>query len=249
MRILNNITKSHPIAFHRNGGYENCKVGQDLFHDKLINKWEWNTSEVLRDDITLCFAKWGDDGENTDFLLDENIQRFNLSYLNIGENFNQIRLPSLDGRAKKPYLLHASIDKITTKYVMGWDIDVFFMDHPNRVVERFENEFECDWLFNAEHNYHPKSALEIYTEWDKYDTKVCNSPFKYLNSGLFIAKVDFFKEIFEDIVNTPLLKNSAEQGQFHQIYRKYFPRMQIDFGCKIFQSLFMLNKNCLEVVK
>ena len=93
-----------------------------------------------------------------------------------------------------------------------------------------------------------KQAMGLYRKWKEHNDLVGESPFKYLNSGLFIAKVDFFREIFEDIINTPLFEDQTDQGQFHQIYRKYFPRMQIDYGCRIFQSLYKLDENCLEVI-
>lgn len=261
MKIKNNITKSYPIVFHINGGFENCKIGYDLFDNETMNNWNWNSTEKLRDDVTLCFAKWGDESKFV-CTLDDNLKRFNLSYLNIGDGFE----PTIDDskelivsgpddspdRVMKPYLLHENLNKINTKYIIGWDVDIFFMEHPNRVVERFESEFECEWLFNAENNCFPmarprKGAPGIYRKWKEHNELVGDSPFKYLNSGLFIAKVDFFKEIFEDVVSTPLLEDKADQGQFHQIYRKYFPRMQIDYGCRIFQSLHKLDTDCLEV--
>jgi len=253
MRIKNNITNSYPIAFHLNGGFKKCKIGYNLFAGETMNTWNWDSSEKLRHDVTLCFAKWGDESK---FIctLDENLQRFNLRYLNIGKNFD----PPSHGeiRTIKPHLLHENLNQITTKYVVGWDVDVFFTEHPNRIVERFENEFECDWLFNAENKVFPAgrhltgSANPIYWRWPEHQNIIRNqTPFMYLNSGLFICKVDFFKEIFSDIISTRLLKDKADQGQFQQIYRKYYPRMQIDNYCKIFQSLNGLQKDNLKIEK
>ena len=88
MRIKNNITNSYPIVFHINGGFENCKIGYDLFDTETLNSWNWNSTEELRDDVTLCFAKWGDVSKFV-CTLDDNLKRFNLSYLNIGETLIQ----------------------------------------------------------------------------------------------------------------------------------------------------------------
>jgi hypothetical protein len=251
VKIKNSITKSYPIVFHINGGFENCKIGYDLFDNETMNNWNWNSTEELRDDVTLCFAKWGDESKFV-CTLDDNLKRFNLSYLNIGENFDPTNFSYDESRVRKPHLLHENLNEVTTKYIMGWDVDIFFTDHPNRVVERFENEFDCEWLFNAENTCFPmtrprRQAMGLYRKWKEHTDLVGDSPFKYLNSGLFIAKVDFFREIFEDIINTPLFEDQTDQGQFHQVYKKYFPQMQIDYGCRIFQSLYKLDEKCLEV--
>ena len=119
MKIKNNITNSYPIAFHLNGGFENCKVGYNLFDDETMNNWNWNSSEELRDDVTLCFAKWGDESKFV-CTLDENLKRFNLSYLNIGESFEPMNGDHGD-RVRKPHLLYQSLSKIKTKSCQSSD--------------------------------------------------------------------------------------------------------------------------------
>ena len=143
--------------------------------------------------MTLCFAKWGDESKFV-CTLDDNLKRFNLSYLNIGENFDPTNFSYDESRVRKPHLLHENLNEITTKYIMGWDVDIFFTDHPNRVVERFENEFDCEWLFNAENTCFPmtrprRQAMGLYRKWKEHGDIVGESPFKYLNSDCLLQRL------------------------------------------------------------
>ena len=118
-------------------------------------------------------------------------------------------------------MLRDSLNKIETEYIMGWDItDTFFTATPNEIVERFETEFDCEMLFNAEVVCYPAEASKLYESWSNYNSIVNNSPFKFLNSGLWIAKTDFCREIIGDVIKT---KKLVHMGSF-QVIKEYFNR-------------------------
>ena len=68
-------------------------------------------------------------------------------------------------------------------------------------------------------------------EKNDYETTL----FKYLNSGLFIAKSEFYMQIYEELINKALGNDIADQAKFHQIYLDYFPRLQLDMNVRYFK--------------
>ena len=52
------------------------------------------------------------------------------------------------------------LDTSTKKYIIGQDAgDVFFIKHPNLVIELFEEKFDCEMLLNGETIVFPRVAL------------------------------------------------------------------------------------------
>lgn len=250
MKIFNNITKTYPTAFHLNGDVDLNAHGYDIYNE--INPYIKKCDITDADKITLCFAKWGR-VSGRKCIMEETLNTMELPWLNIANEYTSGGLKGRRQLIKKPKMLRDSLSKINTEYIMGWDItDTFFTTSPNKIVERFESEFDCDMLFNAEVVCYPKEARELYETWNNYDEIVKQSPFRFLNSGLWIAKTDFCREIIDDVIKTKKLVHMGswpgDQGVFQQIYQKYFPRIQVDHQCKIFQATCNLPDNVLEIV-
>jgi hypothetical protein len=251
MKIRNKITNTYPIAFHLSGKKIHNRFGWNLWEEfkKNISDQCMNlTNETLRDDVSVCFMSYGYDQTQ---LMEQSLKYFNIEYNNIAEN-NEInnKLEFGELQLAKCKLLFDFLQKNKTKYVIGWDVtDVFFIDHPNRIVEKFENEFNCEMLMNAEIKCWPKQARYVYRQLERkhdYETTL----FKYLNSGLFIAKSEFYMQIYEELINKPALGNDiADQAKFHQIYLDYFPRLQLDMDCKIFQNTGRVDPTIFEIEK
>jgi hypothetical protein len=186
-------------------------------------------------------------------LLLSNLQSWQVAGVNLceGWDWTQYEKPV----AMKPHLLVKHLDSITTTYVIGWDVDTFFTDHPNEIVRRFK-EMDCEWLFNAGANIFPHSMAEFYKEWPEHWEdliEIANAgvvPWRFLNSGLWVARTDFLREITDDLIMTELWDDDfGEQGHITTLYKKHFGRIRQDMRCKIFQAMGYAPEGCLQLVE
>jgi len=137
-------------------------------------------------------------------------------------------------------------DKCTTEYFMCLDaIDVIWVDEPQRVVDIFESN-DCDALFMSTHSTDGYNCMPKVKEW--VDT--VNSKNRYLNSGVYIGKTSFVKEMvgeamkyaiphgvtmddYRDYLNSEPVdypKGSQDQDIFRYIEPKFYPRMKVDYS-------------------
>lgn len=143
-------------------------------------------------------------------------------------------------------LLLEYIPTITKPYTMFMDADdIFFSRDPTHLVETFESEMNCSMLLNGEGWFYPKGYPMELRAWE--DEVACDkSPYKYLNSGLWIANTNFLQGPFYQTLKAgaEAFKNDAEdkpysdndQGMFHCAYNKLYPDMRVDHTCQYFQS-------------
>ena len=134
----------------------------------------------------------------------------------------------------------------TTEYFMCLDaIDVIWRDKPQRVVDIFES-FDCDALFMSTHSTDGYNCMPEVKEW--VDT--INTPGRYLNSGVYIGKTSFVKEMIEEGMKYAVPhgvtmdeyrdylgsqpedypKGSQDQDIFRYIEKKFYPRMKVDYN-------------------
>ena len=134
----------------------------------------------------------------------------------------------------------------TTEYFMCLDaIDVIWRDKPQRVVDIFES-FDCDALFMSTHSTDGYNCMPEVKEW--VDT--INTPGRYLNSGVYIGKTSFVKEMIEEGMKYAVPhgvtmdeyrdylgsqpddypKGSQDQDIFRYIEKKFYTKMKVDYN-------------------
>ena len=126
----------------------------------------------------------------------------------------------------------------TKPYVLGCDSsDVLLLGDPGEVLERFL-QYKCDALYNAEVAFFPDEAGG---KIRKFEESVGKKPFCYLNAGVWIAKHEACKKIHEMCLKLPheasTLYPWSEQLSVHHVYHHFYPQMQIDWRCKVFQTI------------
>lgn len=137
--------------------------------------------------------------------------------------------------------LNSEIPNIKTKYFLLLDNDdTFLVDNLSKVVETFETSFTCDMLINAAQNLWPKRQLEksgVRSFCERIGDKV-GSYHKFVNGGAWIARTQFYKEIMGtfDIDKAPL--PGDDQSALYLLYKKHYPKIQLDHFCAIFQCEF-----------
>ena len=141
-------------------------------------------------------------------------------------------------------------DKCKTEYFMCVDaIDVIFIDNPTKVIEIFES-FNCDALFMSTNSVDGYNCMpEVY---DKI-LQINNSNGRYLNSGVYIGKTSFIREVIKSameyayppgvtmdeyrdyLANQPkdYPKGSQDQDIFRFLEPEFYPRLKVDYQNKM----------------
>ena len=141
-------------------------------------------------------------------------------------------------------------DKCKTEYFMCVDaIDVIFIDNPTKVIEIFES-FNCDALFMS------TNSLDGYNCMPEVHNKILqinNSNGRYLNSGVYIGKTSFIREVIKSameyayppgvtmdeyrdyLASQPkdYPKGSQDQDIFRFLEPKFYPRLKVDYQNKM----------------
>jgi hypothetical protein len=130
-----------------------------------------------------------------------------------------------------------ALARIDTEYVMACDShDVVMLGDPAIVLDHFESIPGCEMLCNAEKNHWPRG---LYTK--DFEEAVAEKPFCYLNSGVWIARTAFARELAEEatLVQPPQGWSGGwdDQGVFKMLYQRHYPVMRVDDHCRVFQSL------------
>ena len=143
-----------------------------------------------------------------------------------------------------------------TKYILCCDArDVIIMDDPKNIIKIFENNFDCDLLFNSTMHF-AWACMPEKLEWFEGIGKKGG---RYLNAGVFFGDWDFTIEVLgeaskyvtpfsltdseylilgrnkthkekllEVLPNFP--EGSSDQDIFKYIHPKFYPRMDIDYA-------------------
>jgi len=255
MKIKNKLTNTEPCAFHLNGDDEHNTTGFSVWNTFKEN-YNNIEKEKLREDTALGFFMCGYKQKT---MIEESAEFFGVGVNNIYSD--ELGVPQKKARSaftwrrllrSKPFAMEKFLlNNPSLRYIIGWDSsDVFLAKHPNRIVEIFEKDFDCKMLFNAEINLYPirSETNSIYDNlFSRSDYNVSKSKFCYLNSGLFIADTKYYLEVMNEYRELKYIER-GEQGQFQQLFGKNYGDIQIDFDCKIFQSMYGIDNGDIELI-
>ena len=143
-------------------------------------------------------------------------------------------------------MLNNYLKDCPTEYFMCLDaIDIIWVDEPQKVMDIFKS-FNCDALFMSTHSTDGYSCMPEVKQW----VETINVPGRYLNSGVYIGKTSFVKEMIEeamkyaiphgvtmddyrDYLNSEPVdypKGSQDQDIFRYIEKKFYPRIKVDYN-------------------
>jgi len=249
LKIKNTYFNSYPIIFHYNGN-SHVFLDKMFLKKQVFNYFSGGSNKTFRDRKeninypipTLSNLSSKLSNELTILIITNlkekgsaarSLDYFNFPYTVVGQDIVQYT----------PYEKYKKIinfiDSVKTKYLMLLDSDdIFIIDGLNNLVENFEKDLNCKMLFNAEPWDWPIDNNLICQKQTEFENSVSpkNTPFKYLNSGVWIANVDFLKETYKTLVK---LGSDCfdDQAIFKKFYKIFFPQVKIDHCCKYFQSL------------
>jgi hypothetical protein len=109
----------------------------------------------------------------------------------------------------------------------------------NILFDKINEKFDLNKItFNAEKNCYPDMSLtNLYPE--------SNSPWKYLNAGIYVGKVKKVLVMLENLL--PKIKNSMDQKEFSISFINNKFDITLDYNCDIFQTMYMLNDDDLFI--
>ena len=153
---------------------------------------------------------------------------------------------------KFKYNLEATVN-CKTDYIMGVDShDAAMIRNPEQLIALFEAS-DCDLLFNSEAYFYPDYKITYFQERKDFQHSLGNTKFRYLNSGAWIGRRDFCNVFFDycskirlwelfDCTDMCKLYN-CDQSVTHDAFMKFFPRVKLDYECKIFLNIARLKPN------
>ena len=178
-------------------------------------------------------------------LLERSLDRLGVPYVVTGRGID----PWVNARDKPRAILQAA-QEAETQYLLYADSrDAIVLDDPRIVVERFRTRFTCDLVFGADRINWP--TVDRFRRFeDAVAGEEAAQDFRYLNGGAWIGRTEFCRQFFADAVATPPAPEieAAEQGILKQLFQKYHPRVQLDYGCSMFQNIGFLFAPVLEIV-
>lgn len=133
--------------------------------------------------------------ENKMWGLEQSAKRHGITYLNLGQGIEWDGGTMLgQGGGHKINLVRSHIqalpDEDLVLFVDGYD--VLFTDNIHTIIERF-NGFDCDILFAAEKSCWPEPTIAP-------QFPMTPTPYKYLNSGVYMGKVARLNHFFSEVV-------------------------------------------------
>jgi hypothetical protein len=148
----------------------------------------------------------------------------------------------------KPRLTAAALDSVETKYVMGVDSrDAIVLGDPREIVARFERRFSCEMLYSADRLNWPN--LDEFKRFEESVPEAAVSDFRFLNGGMWIGRTPFCREFFAAALERQPVSSApdSEQGILKQLFPVYYPRVQLDYRCQLFQNLGLVHRKILEI--
>lgn len=174
--------------------------------------------------------------------LERSLEAMNIPYILKGEG-----IKTWNNLMKFRLTLEA-ISSSDSEYFMGLDShDVIFVGEPSEALSRFKS-LGCELLFNGEMRFYPDLPIEYYQKNKAFQDHIGKSSiFRYLNSGAWIGKRDFCLAFFKECMDIKVWEifdcsrqekfYNCDQSAVHEMFRKYNPKVKIDYGSEVFCNM------------
>lgn len=240
MKIKNNITDSYPSIIH-------SPDVSDLWH-RIVREFRKNIV-VSRIDPRVTIITWNNLKTS---ILEECLSLRKIEYQVLGKDIE------IWNNFKKFSLNIEALKQITTEYVIGLDShDVLFLGEPESIVNTFQ-DMGCDMLFNSETYFYPNWTPVYFKECKDFEDRISSgNKYRYLNSGAWIGKSEFSRKFFEYCSHIRLWEMfdctghlkvfNCDQSVVHGALKYFYPRVQLDYGCRIFNNIALIDPKEIEI--
>jgi hypothetical protein len=235
--IVNQQFNTTPVVVHAQGRH-----AYKPYWQPIKEKFFASPRRSLGSVPELTILTWNN-GHEAMGVLEKSLDHLGVPYIVLGQGVTDW-INSRD----KPRLTRDALDSISTKYVMGVDSrDAIFIDHPQLVRERFEEEFDCELVFSADRMNWP-NCHEFKLFEDSLPGAQAGDT-RYLNSGAWIGRTNFCREFFAVAVETPPVADApeADQGILKKLFQTFYPRVQLDYRSSMFQNIGFVFDSSLRI--
>lgn len=229
MKITNTVTGTEPLLFHNNGRRHNPPQTA-MFLRKCLDDVT-SRRACKRPDFSGALAaatfRNYDGAFNRQDVFEVSAECFGLKVTALGEQFKGQKWSHWN----KLTLMSEFLTITTEPLILFCDApDVIMHQSPEILLRDFEL-FKAQAVFNAETNHYPKES-----DTKEFERSITGGAWCYLNAGIILGKRDFLTEIVEKALDRPYDKPN-DQTAFKRLYREYYPAIQIDSTCHMFQTL------------
>lgn len=239
--IKNNLFDSYPLAVHASVG--GLKGRMLEFWEKLRDRATRKTKE-LKNVPNITVVTWNNLKKGC---FEMSCEQQGVDYIVLGADKKQW---------SNYYKLQLTVDLLEStesEYVLACDShDALLLGDPLEIVARFQ-DFECDILFCSECRFYPNLQNKVTEQWKAYQTAVAKSKFAYLSAGTYVGKkdacIEFLTacnkvrpyELFDCSPHPRYVGREdgigCDQSTMQHTFPKFYPRLQLDYFCKVFQTL------------
>ena len=247
--VSNTMFGTSPKIFHHHGRPSLNTIGYNLKRD-FLNIVAYNASELYRDIKYVKFysPKIINRRESKSKEFNKKVTVAHVSnYANTGSGVNCMEwleynhtvlgkdIVNFQHINKLECLCEFVKNHVETEYTLYIDDpDIFVIDRLDDIIAKFES-FNCDFLFQSDGWMYPKGfPKDLY----EYFIKIApmETPHKFLNSGAFIFKTDYYKNIIPKLLEKKSYNRNICQSVYINLFRHEYPKMKLDYYSEIFQS-------------
>ena len=149
----------------------------------------------------------------------------------------------------KPKAIMAALTTIATEYVVYADSrDALLLKSPEELLDTYLADFSgYQLVFGADRvNFPPNRKLRLFED---SLPGAAESPFKYLNSGMWLGHTSFACSFFQRVLHEhPLPEGpTSDQGLIRQLLPEFEGSIALDYRCRLFQNIGFLARPILTI--
>jgi hypothetical protein len=265
MKFFNKIKNTSPTIIHANGVWDQTvrnildKINLRYIQGDLFECFHENNKEIDLTSKIFHFNKcnepldpsigiytWNNKAFRDKWIFEIICEINRLDYTNLikTKEFKTFdKLTSINLEIKRLKSINSPI-----KYLFCADSkDVIFTDHPNVFVTKFLIEQNKKMVINAETNDYPNNITSL--------EQKNPMPFKYLNSGTYIAEINFlekftdlclsFKEEYSNYLSHDL--HALDQALFKKSYELLKDECILDINSDLFLCLYGCDQSWIDI--
>jgi hypothetical protein len=238
--VTNSLFGTTPGIVHANGPFK-TNLYWEAIKRAFFNSRARNIGPS--DDVTVITCN---NGHPSMGVFERSLDHLGVPYLVLGETVS-----TWVNAIHKPRAILDGLRQIKTEFALYADSrDALLLTAPDALLSTYQREFQnIPLVFGADRvNYPPNRQFKLFEE---YLEGAQHSPFKYLNSGMWIGATEFCLRFFERVVrNNPVAEGpESDQGLVRQLLPEFQGAVVLDYECKLFQNIGFLNAPILILEK
>ena len=229
VRITNQLFDTHPIAAHCPGPLH------DRWHHFARSVMAQPKRKLACPDVTVLTWNSGERKARPTKpcgVFEQSLELLGVQTLVLGAGKSNWK------NRDKFALTAEALKRVDTPFIIGADsCDVVFLDNPQIAVERFQNEFTCELLFNATGSRCWPELPELVRFQEGLPLAKAAQNRRWINSGLFIGRTEFCRDYFARLADEPPEPGYefSDQAVVMRTWPQFYPKVQADYFSQIFQ--------------